>query len=94
MNPREIDDIFLMDGKSCIFLATGCRPEIVIQSGRPRILPFEGQRLEHNVCRPLACEYSHFSLLLTTTDILLGRPSDINQCLHDKCSSHGVPNVY
>ena len=70
MNPREIDDIFLMDGKSCTFLATGCRPEIVIQSGRPRILPFEGQRLEHNICRPIASEYSHFSLLLASTDIL------------------------
>ena len=94
MNPREIDDIFLMDSKSCIFLATGCRPEIVIQSGRPRILPFVGQRLENKVCRPIACEYSHFSLLLATRDILLGRTSDVNQCLHNKYSSHGVPNVY
>ena len=70
MNPREIDDIFLMDCKSGIFLATGCRPEIEIQSGRPRILPFVGQRLEHKVCRPIASEYSHFSLLLASTDIL------------------------
>ena len=94
MNPREIDDIFLMDCKSCIFLVTGCRPEIEIQSGRPRILPFVGQKLEHKVCRPITSKYSHFSLLLATTDILLGRTSDVNQCLHNKYSSHEVPNVY
>ena len=52
---------------------------------------------------PLACENSCLSLLITADDILRRGTSapqrqkfhidDINQCLCNKCSSQGVPNV-
>ena len=54
-------------------------------------------------CGELACENSHLSLLLAAFDILQGGTSgthqqkfhtdDVNQCLHNKSGSHGVPNA-
>ena len=51
----------------------------------------------------VACEYSHFSLLLAAWVVLPGGTSaaqrqkfhtdDVDQCLHNKSGSHGVPNV-
>ena len=51
----------------------------------------------------LACENSHFSSLLTARDVSRGETSatqrqkfhtvDVNQCLHNKSGSHGVPNA-
>ena len=53
--------------------------------------------------RKVACKNSHFSLLFTAGNVSHGGMSvtqwqkfhtdDGNQCLHDKSSSHGVPNV-
>ena len=51
----------------------------------------------------LACENSRLSMLLAPGEVLLGATSaskrqklhtdDLNQCLHDKSDSHGVPNL-
>ena len=51
----------------------------------------------------LACENSRFSSLLAAWDVSRGETSatqrqkfhtvDVNQCLHNKCGSHGVPNA-
>ena len=51
----------------------------------------------------LACENSRLSTLLAPGEVLLGETSapkrqelhtdDVNQCLHDKSDSHGVPNL-
>ena len=52
---------------------------------------------------PLACENSHYSSLFATGDVSRGITSatwqqkfhtdDVNQCIHYKSSSHGVPNA-
>ena len=51
----------------------------------------------------LACENSHFSSLLAAWNVSGGETSatqrqkfhtvDVNQCLHNKSGSHGVPNA-
>ena len=51
----------------------------------------------------LACENIHFSSLFAARDVLRGETSatqrqkfhtdDVNQCLHNKSGSHGVPNA-
>ena len=51
----------------------------------------------------LACENIRFSPLFTAGNVSRGGTSatqrqrfhtdDANQCLHNKCSSHGVPNI-
>ena len=51
----------------------------------------------------IACEGSHFSSLFAAGDVLHGGTSasqrqkfhtdDVNQCLHNKSSSHRVPNA-
>ena len=51
----------------------------------------------------IACEDSHFSSLFAAGDVLHGGTSmcqrqkfhtdDVNQCLHNKSSSHRVPNA-
>ena len=51
----------------------------------------------------LTCENSHFSSLLAAWDVSRGETSatqrqkfhtvDVNQCLHNKSGSHGVPNA-
>ena len=57
----------------------------------------------HQVKTKLACENIGFSLLFATGDVLHGGTSatqqqkfqtdDANQCLHNKCSRHEVPNI-
>ena len=65
---------------------------------------FSGLPDDHVVNRkPIACENSRFSTLLSTGDISQGRTSatqgqkfhtdDINQCLHNKSSIRGVLNA-
>ena len=78
-----------------------------LEQGTPELLGFfcfSGSPDDHVINRkPIAWENSSFSMLLTAGDLSQGRTSatqwqkfhtdDINQCLHNKSSSHGVLTV-
>ena len=77
---------------------------LIIQSAIQPV--FNHQRLLHEIendNKSLACENIRFSSLFAAGDVSRGGTSatqrqkfhtdDANQCLHNKSSSHGVPNI-
>ena len=70
-------------------LTSTCFPALLLQGGIEKLI---------------ACEKIRFSSLFATGDVSRGGTSatqgqkfhtdDANQCLHNKSSSHGVPNIF
>ena len=85
--------------KTTAHLPRHCTPSSASQP----ISVFSRTLLFSEVDLTLACENSRFSSLIAAGDLSRGGTSatqrqkfhtdDVNQCLHNKSGSHGVPNI-